>query len=133
MMDEPRFITLEEAMFFHHAEIGRSGGVAGLRDPGGLEAALAAPQVAFGDSYLMGDLFEMAAAYVESVCVRHPFIDGNKRTGTVCALTFLLLNGYEIEEVYEEEIADRVVELVTHQTDRRKLADYFRKRAREAD
>ena len=81
----------------------------------------------------MGDIFEMAAAYVESVCVRHPFVDGNKRTGAVCALTFLLLNGYEIDEIYDEELADKVLDLVTHQIDRQGLADFFRTRAEPAD
>ena len=133
MTEEPHFITLEEAMLFHREEIKRAGGAEGIRDPDGLAAALAAPQAAFGGSYLLGDLFEMAAAYVESICARHPFIDGNKRTGTACALVFLLLNGYEIDEEHDEELADQVLDLVMHRTDREGLADYFRKRSREAD
>ena len=79
------------------------------------------------------DLFEMAAAYVESVCTHHPFVDGNKRTGTVCALTFLLLNGHEVDEQYDEELADKVLDLVTHKTDRQALADYFRDRSRQTE
>ena len=47
------------------------------------------------------NLFEMAATYVESVCIHHPFLDGNKRTGTACAVTFLYLNGYELHEKYD--------------------------------
>ena len=133
MTEEPYFITVEEAVFFHREEIRRAGGTEGIRDPGGLEAALAAPKAGVAGSCLMNDLFEMAAAYVESVCARHPFIDGNKRTGAACALTFLLLNGFEIDETYDEEIADRVLDLVTHRTDRQGLADYFRERARRAD
>ncbi len=133
MTEEPYFITLEEAMLFHREEIKRAGGAEGIRDQDGLAGALAAPQAAFGGSYLLADVFEMAAAYVESICARHPFIDGNKRAGTACALVFLLLNGYEIDEEYDEELADRVLDLVTHQTDREDLADYFRERSREAD
>ena len=123
--------AIDEAMFFHREEIRRAGGADGIRDPSGLEAALAAPKAAFGGCYLMDDLFEMAAVYVESVSTHHPFIDGNKRTGTACALTFLLLNGYEIDEEYDEEVADRVLDLVTHRTDRQALAGYFRERARQ--
>ena len=106
MTEEPHFISLEEAVLFHREEIKRAGGAEGIRDPNGLAAALAAPQATFGGSYLLGDLFAMAAAYVESICTHHPFIDGNKRTGTACALVFLLLNGYEIDEKYDEELAD---------------------------
>ncbi|MDT8389286.1 MAG: type II toxin-antitoxin system death-on-curing family toxin [Lentisphaeria bacterium] len=133
MTGEPHFITLEEALFFHKEEIRQAGGSEGIRDPESLEAALSAPKVAFGNAFLMGDIFEMAAAYVESVCARHPFVDGNKRTGTVCALTFLLLNGYEIDEMYDLELADIVLDLVTHKIDRQGLADFSRTRAKPAD
>ncbi len=132
MTEEPYFITLEEAILFHREEIERTGGAEGIRDLDGLTAALAAPQASFGGSYLLVDLFEMAAAYVESICMRHPFVDGNKRTGTACALVFLLLNGYEIDEEHDEALADRVLDLVTHRTDREGLAEYFRTRSREA-
>jgi death on curing protein len=129
MRDEPYFISLEEALFFHAEELKCAGGAEGLRDPEGLKAAIAAPQAAFGDSYLM-DLFQMAASYVESICARHPFVDGNKRAGAACALTFLFLNGYEIDEQYDEELADRVLDLVTHRIGRQGLADYLRDRSR---
>ncbi len=132
MNEEPYFITIEEAIYFHDEEIKQAGGSDGIRDRKSLEAALGAPKAAFCDSWLM-DLFEMAAAYVESVCTHHPFVDGNKRTGTACALTFLLLNGYEIDEQYDEEMADRVLDLVTHKIDKQGLADYFRERSRPTE
>lgn len=133
MTEDPRFITLEEAIFFHEEELRQAGGSEGVRDPEGLKAALSSPKATFGSSFLMADVFEMAAAYVESICARHPFVDGNKRTGAVCALTFLLLNGYEIDEIYDEELADKILDLVTHNIDRHGLADYFRIRSRPAD
>ena len=37
MTGEPRFITLEEAVFFHKEEIRQAGGSDGIRDPEGLE------------------------------------------------------------------------------------------------
>lgn len=131
MTEEPRFITTEEAMFFHREEVKMAGGAAGIRDMEALAAALMAPQATFGGAYLLADLFEMAAVYIESICTRHPFFDGNKRTGTACALVFLLLNGYEMEEEYDEELADKVLDLVTHRIDRGSLAEYFRNRSQE--
>ena len=88
--------------------------------------------MASGGEYLM-DVFEMVVAYVESICPRHPFLDGNKRTATVCALTFLSLNGYEIYETYDEELADKVLALVTHSIDKKELAEYFRTQSRVAE
>jgi len=62
-------------------------------------------------NYLM-DIFEMAATCAESVCCNHPFLDGNKRAGTACALTFLYLNGYEVDENHDEELADMILDPV---------------------
>ena len=47
-------------------------------------------------------MFEMAAAYLHGICRNHPFIDGNKRTAVAAALTFLEMNGVEIEADEDE-------------------------------
>lgn len=130
MIEEPCFIMLEDATYFHQQEILCSGGASEIREQKALEAALGAPKASFDGKFLM-DLFEMAATYVESICTNHPFLDGNKRTGTVCALTFLYLNGYEVSEKYDEELADKVIALVTHEIDKSDLAEYFRKRSKQ--
>ena len=127
-----RFISLEEAIFFHEEEMRLTGGPTQIRDLQALKAALDAPKDSFGNAFLM-DLYEMAATYIESICTHHPFLDGNKRTGTICALTFLYLNGYEIHEDYDEELADKVLALVTHEMDKSELAEYFRKKSRRVE
>jgi death-on-curing protein len=43
--------------------------------------------------FLGGDL-------LNSIAINHPFLDGNKRTALASSLTFLFMNGYEIEESY---------------------------------
>jgi death-on-curing protein len=101
--DEPVFITFEDALFFHKEEIRRTGGISGIRDQTALEVVLGAPKASFGGAYLM-NLFEMAATYVGSFCANHPFLDGNKRAGTACALTFLYLNGYDVDENHDEDL-----------------------------
>jgi death-on-curing protein len=128
-METPRFIERTEVLFFHKQEIAKGNHLDGLRDAAALEAALGAPQAAFGGVLLL-DLFEMAAVYVEAMCAHHPFLDGNKRTGAACALVFLYLNGYDLEESYEEELADKILALVCHTIDRHELAEYFRRQAK---
>jgi death-on-curing protein len=39
----------------------------------------------------------MAAAYLFHLVQNHPFVDGNKRTGTAAAFVFLDFNGITIE------------------------------------
>lgn len=129
MTGNPHFISLEDALFFHAEEIKKAGGSHEIRDMKALEAALAAPQATYRGTFLM-DLFEIAATYIESICTRHPFLDGNKRTAVACALVFLYLNGYEVYEGYEEELADMVLSVVTHKVTKTTLAEYFRDKSR---
>ncbi len=84
----PVSLSLAEVLEIHRDQIERYGGHAGLRDLGLLQSALAMPAARFGGRYLHGDLLEMAAAYLFHIEQNHPFIDGNKRTGTVAAIVF---------------------------------------------
>jgi death-on-curing family protein len=85
----PEFLTREDALEIHSAQLDQFGGGAGLRDEGLLISALAQPEATAFGNYLHHDMFEMAAAYLFHVVSNHPFLDGNKRTGLVCALVFL--------------------------------------------
>jgi death on curing protein len=68
----------------------------------------------------------MAAAYITCLSMRHPFVDGNKRTALAFALTFLYLNGSSVEETYDEQLADLVVDFVTKKINQDELADTFK-------
>ena len=48
----------------------------------------------FGDSELFPTLPQKAAVYAHHIITGHIFLDGNKRIGINCALSFLILNGY---------------------------------------
>lgn len=119
---EPVFLSLDEILYIHQEEIRISGGEPNIREPNGVEACAEAPKASFGGDFLY-DLFEMAAAYITCLTMRHPFVDGNKRTALASALTFLYLNGYSIEETYDEQLADLVVDYVTKKVDQKELAN----------
>ena len=68
------------------------GGLAGVKDIGLLESAIAAPQASFGGQPLVQDPLEIAAAYLFHLCQKHPFNDGNKRTALAACLVFLSQN-----------------------------------------
>ena len=64
-------------------------------DIGRVEAALATQiQEVFGQE-LYSTLEQKAAALMRNIIADHPFIDGNKRTATLAALTLIELNGRE--------------------------------------
>ena len=127
-MTEPFFVGVEDVLFIHRREIDQAGGDPGLRDRSALEAAVLAPQATHAGEYLL-DIFDMAAAYLLSIAVRHPFIDGNKRAAAATALTFLYLNGWDVEERHPEELADMVLALLRHELDREGVGDWFRERS----
>jgi death on curing protein len=96
-MNDPLFLSEEEVLAIHFAQIELYGGSLGIRDPGLLRSALAQPSASFGGKWLHADLHEMAAAYLFSLVMNHPFVDGNKRVGTMAALSFLDLNGIDVD------------------------------------
>lgn len=121
----PVFLSLAECIDIHNDQIGRYGGVEGIRDLGLLESAVAMPQVGFAGEFLHVDLFEMAAAYLFHIVKNHPFIDGNKRAGAVSAYVFLRLNGFELHASNED--FERLVRAVAEgRMDKSKVAEFFR-------
>lgn len=125
---EIRFLKINEIIEIHDEEIIAAGGLEGIRDIKLLESAIGAVQATFDGKFLMS-IFEMAATYVNSIVFNHPFLDGNKRTAAASALTFLYLNGYNINEKYDEELADKVLGLVNKKINKATIADYFKDRS----
>jgi death on curing protein len=93
---EPVFLTLDDVYALHERQLGRFGGGAGLRDAGLLASAIAQPHASFGGAFAHEGLVAMAAAYLFHVVSNHPFLDGNKRVGLLCALVFLHVNGVRV-------------------------------------
>src|SRR5260221_5478394 len=90
-----RWVGLRAAVAIHDLQIVEHGGAEGLRDMALLESALARPHqlLAFGAP----DIATLAACYAGGILRNHPFVDGNKRTAWLLAVTFLDLNGYDVE------------------------------------
>jgi death-on-curing protein len=98
-----RYLTLEEVLELHRLALEQSGGLDGIRDFGGLESALAQPQMTFGGQDLYPSLAEKAAAIAYSLVCNHPFVDGNKRAGHLAMETFQVLNGWELAAGVDEQ------------------------------
>ena len=90
-MTLPKWVSIEIVVTIHDRQISRHGGAAGIRDIGLLEAALGRPQNLY--HYSEPSIFELAASYAFGISKAHAFVDGNKRTAFMTALTFLRLVG----------------------------------------
>ncbi len=104
-MTDVRYLTFAEVEKLHALVIARSGGATGLRDRGGVEAAIAQPQQTFGGEDLYPTLATKAAALAFALVMNHPFVDGNKRIGHAAMEAFLMLNGQEIDATVDEQEA----------------------------
>ena len=92
----------------HQRLLAEHGGLPGVREPGGLESALARPRHLFAYGDPAPDLPALAAAYSGGLIRNHPFVDGNKRAGFTAALTFLRLHGWTIDVTQDEAYAATV-------------------------
>lgn len=109
----PRFLRLATILSIHLELLAEHGGIAGVRDQGLLESALARPETIFG--YGEVDIADLVAAYAEGLARNHPFLDGNKRVAWMAAMMFLDTNGWEFDapmpKAYEMMIGLTVKEI----------------------
>lgn len=90
------YLAVGQVLRVHERQVERFGGLGGVRDRGGLEAAVARPQATFGGDDLYPDPAAKAAALMHALIANHPFVDGNKRVAAMSAELFLLFNGFEL-------------------------------------
>lgn len=124
-MAAPVFLTLAEVLEIHQDQLSRYGGHSGIMDLGLLKSALAMPQAGIGEEYFHADIVDMAAAYLFHIVRNHPFLDGNKRTGTVAALVFLALNGIKVD-AEEAEFEHLVRKIAAGKADKVETAGFLR-------
>jgi len=97
----------------------------GVREPGGLDSALARPRQTFAYGEPPPDLAALAAAYAGGIVRNHPFVDGNKRVALVLARTFLRANGWDLVATAEEKYV-AIVRLVTREISEDDFAAWIR-------
>ncbi|MCD1258547.1 type II toxin-antitoxin system death-on-curing family toxin [Paenibacillus athensensis] len=108
------FLTREEVIAAHYFMMKRMNDAeqAGVKDHGLLDSAVHRPrQTVFGaDAY--PNLFDKAAALLESLVKNHCFHNGNKRTAYLVTKSFLMLNGYHVR-MEREYAVEFVVDIAT--------------------
>ena len=124
-MAEPRWVERVVVDAIHLDQIREHGGLAGLRDENGLEAALARPRQKW-HYQPNSDLATLAAAYAFGLSRSHPFRDGNKRVAFVVMVVFLGLNGWNFE-AEESEVVSVMVALAEGTRAERDLVQWVRK------
>ena len=125
MNPEPVFLSLAETLEIHAYQIGHFGGSDGMRSQEMVESAIGIPSSTFGGAYLHPTIPDMAAAYLFHLVENHPFLDGNKRVGTMSALVFLELNDYDFDAT-DDELTEVVLQVASGKMPKDALSQFFR-------
>lgn len=96
-----KLISKRQVILLHSKLVAESGGSEEIREEGLLESALAAPYQEFAGVSNYPSIEEKAVRLGYGIIKNHPFLDGNKRTGTHIMLLLLYINGKYI--AYEQQ------------------------------
>ncbi|MBL1118838.1 type II toxin-antitoxin system death-on-curing family toxin [Streptomyces sp. 110] len=80
-----------------------------VRDYGLLESALARPQASVFGQDAYPDVWQKAAALMESLARNHALVDGNKRLSWYATWVFLHINGHPLNADFDVDEAERFV------------------------
>lgn len=92
-----RYVDISEVYLIHQSIANRAGTKAGVRDFALLHSAIERPKATFQGRDLYPNLFIKAAGLLQSLCLNHPFTDGNKRTAWLTTKRFLYLNKFHLK------------------------------------
>lgn len=95
-MSEPVWIKKAALLEVHSLLLAEYGGLAGMRDEGLLDSALARPKNLYAYEGIQ-EIWRLGVSYAVGILRNHPFSDGNKRVAFVALNIFLNLNGLRLK------------------------------------
>lgn len=117
-------LTKQQILQFHDYLLNLHGGLQGIREPGYLDLITEKPYTDyFGEEQYPG-IFLKTAVYWHGLATAHCFSDGNKRTATMTAIVFLILNGLKLI-TSEDELFEIVLQIATGSMDLEDIASWI--------
>lgn len=90
------YLSEAEVIAVNEEMVSMFGGLHGVRDLHLLSSAINRPQMSVGFQDAYKSIFDKAAALFHSIINNHPFLDGNKRTSLLSAISFLERNKWGV-------------------------------------
>lgn len=118
------WIEMQDVILIHSHIMQNSGGLDGIRDRAGLEAAIAAPLHSYGGQDLFPTVIEKIARLGYGLAANHAFIDGNKRTSALLVQILLKRNGYHLN-LKHDELADMFIAIADGRADEAALLHWI--------
>ena len=123
------WISAEDVILIHSRVIEGSGGLDGLRDRDGLEAAVSAPMQTFDGKELYPTDLEKIARLGFGLASNHAFVDGNKRIGAMMTQLLLKWNGYDLT-LRSGELAEMFIAIADGTAKEKDLLDWIHRHLR---
>lgn len=125
-----RYVDIGQVYLIHELIIKRARTKAGIRDFTLLHSAVERPKATFQGRDLYSTIFDKAAALLQSLCLNHPFTDGNKRTAWASAHKFSWDNGYHLKST-KEEAADFMVYVDNQKPTLKEISSWLKKHSKK--
>ena len=93
-----------------------------IRDVGLLGSAVARPQTTVMGTDAYPDIWQKAAALLQSIVKNHPLVDGNKRLGWLATAVFLEINKVDVTVISNDDVYDLVIGVASGKSDVGELA-----------
>ena len=122
-MKVTQYLSIHEALELHKRTIEIHGGKSGIRDMGLLESSLLRCQSGYYET-----LAEQGASLMQSLCMNHCFIDGNKRVALLATVVFFKMNGFNFNASNKEVVRFIMDKVIVKKYDVQNIAKWIEKR-----
>lgn len=124
------YVDIEEVYLIHKAVIRQAGTKASVRDFALLHSAVERPRATYSGQDLYPTIFLKAAGILQSLCLNHPFTDGNKRTSWLATKRLLHINGYHLK-AKKEDAVDFMVRVDNLKPDVKEISTWLKKHSKK--
>lgn len=114
-------LTVQKIIEIHHDIVEEFGGVDGVLTEATLD------YLVFRANRI-SDPFKRAALSLYCIAVKHPFIDGNKRTAFLTAENILFQMGFFVQ-ADEEEVVNFMLEVASYKKNRVEIEEWIKNRS----
>ena len=121
-----KLLTVNDVEIIHMMIVDASGGSHWVRDRERLCGIVEQLEQSVFGVDLCPTIFFKSAALMFGIINYHPLVDGNKRTGMICALELLNLNGIDTKNFQDQEIEDYAVKVAVDNLDVKDIANWLK-------
>ena len=125
-----KYVSIDQVHEIHRKILERAQTKGIVRDFALLHSAVERPRATYDGRSLYPNIFAKAAALLQSICLNHPFTDGNKRTAWITTGTFLWFNGWHLT-AKRKEAADFMIKVDNQKPDILEISGWLKKHCKK--